>query len=130
MPVLIKGSMKWMIYLGKIMFTTLNNKLSIICCHIPIQKQVYLHSDRNICIKLIIEFPTGSDKNIKGHVTYLENSILGWGGEGIHHTFLTIKHITWQLFSLNKTWSVLYKSWYNVNLACLSTELQKLPHFS
>ncbi len=64
------------------MFTTLNNKLSIICCHIPIQKQVYLHSDRNICIKLIIEFPTGSDKNIKGHVTYLENSILGWGGEG------------------------------------------------
>ncbi len=41
-----------------------------------------------MCIKLKIEFQTGSDKYITGHVTYLESSV--WGG-GIHYTSQSVK---------------------------------------
>ncbi len=37
---------------------------------ISIQRQVYLHSDRTICIKLKIELQKRSNKNVTGHVTY------------------------------------------------------------
>ncbi len=62
------------------MFYALNSKLqsyTVICSCISTQKQVYLHSDRTMHIKLEIEFQTASDKNVTGHVTYLESSI--WG---------------------------------------------------
>ncbi len=46
------------------MFCTLNDKLSILCVHMwqySNAKQVYLHSDRTIYIKLKIELQTGSN---------------------------------------------------------------------
>ncbi len=39
------------------------------CC-IPIQNQVYLNSDRTMCIKLKIDLQTGSDKCVTGNVTF------------------------------------------------------------
>ncbi len=39
---------------------------------IPIQKQVYLNSERTMCIKHKIEFQTGSDKNV------LDHTLLSW----------------------------------------------------
>ncbi len=47
------------------------------------KNQVYLHSDMTMCIIVKIEFQTGSDKIVTGHVTYLESSI--WGGGSSSH---------------------------------------------
>ncbi len=94
----VNGPMKWMIPLGKIiMFSMLNKKWSIIYSHIQsytviynhiqsytvyryfqYQKGVYLHSNRTIFFKLKIKLQTGSNKNVTGHVTYLQSSM--WGG--------------------------------------------------
>ncbi len=38
-------------------------------------KQVYLNSDRTMCIELKIELQTESDKHFSGHLIFLKNSI-------------------------------------------------------
>ncbi len=47
------------------------------CSYIPRLKQVYLNSDRTMCIKIKIDVKTGSDKNAFSHVAFLESFV--WG---------------------------------------------------
>ncbi len=78
-PNLLKGPMKWMILLGKIiMLSTLNNKSSIICSHIQLycstKAGLFALWCRTFCIKQKVEFQTGSDKNITGYMTEIDEN--------------------------------------------------------
>ncbi len=54
--------------------------------------------DRTICIKRKIEFQTGSNKNVTGHVTFYGAPYI-WGGGGRSSHFPSLSHTDSQIKS-------------------------------